>query len=174
SEQSLDTSPAGGRAFYGMLAVLAAFETDVRRECQLEGIAMARRQGVYKGGKQRLDGQRVQELSSQGLSLPPLRASWGWPAAQSTGSSNRRAAGNQGRQVPGSVEQRKWSRFDQNRIRQRSELFAACPGTRYQGLPTSVRQRPQKAIALAAVPRASPLCQATSSGCSMISVAIQL
>ena len=40
-EQSVDISTAAGRAFYG-----AAFETDVRRECQLEGIAMAKRQGA--------------------------------------------------------------------------------------------------------------------------------
>ena len=66
-EQSVDTSNAAGRAFYGMLAVFAAFETDVRRERQLEGIASAKRQGVYKGGKPRLDRQRIQELSSQGL-----------------------------------------------------------------------------------------------------------
>jgi DNA invertase Pin-like site-specific DNA recombinase len=66
-EQSVDTSTAAGRAFYGMLAVFAAFETDVRRERQLEGIAMAKRQGVYRGGKARLDRQRVTELSSQGL-----------------------------------------------------------------------------------------------------------
>jgi DNA invertase Pin-like site-specific DNA recombinase len=50
-----------------MLAVFAAFEIDVRRERQLEGIAMAKRQGVYKGGKPRLDRLRVMELSSQGL-----------------------------------------------------------------------------------------------------------
>ena len=42
-EQSVDTSSAAGRAFYGMLSVFAAFETDVRRERQLEGIAMAKR-----------------------------------------------------------------------------------------------------------------------------------
>lgn len=48
-EQSVDTSSAAGRAFFGMLAVFAAFETDVRRERQLEGIAMAKRQGVYTG-----------------------------------------------------------------------------------------------------------------------------
>jgi hypothetical protein len=66
-EQSVDTSSAAGRTFYGMLAVFAAFETDVRRERQLEGIAKAKRQGVYKGGKARLDRQRVQELSSRGL-----------------------------------------------------------------------------------------------------------
>jgi DNA invertase Pin-like site-specific DNA recombinase len=50
-----------------MLAVCAAFETDVRRERQLEGIAMAKREGVYKGGKPRLDRMRVKELSSGGL-----------------------------------------------------------------------------------------------------------
>lgn len=66
-EQSVDTSTAAGRAFYGMLAVFAAFETDVRRERQLEGIAMAKRQGVYKGGQPRLDRPRVMELSGQGL-----------------------------------------------------------------------------------------------------------
>jgi DNA invertase Pin-like site-specific DNA recombinase len=66
-EQSVDTSTAAGRAFYGMLAVFAAFETDVRRERQLEGIAMAKCQGVYRGGKPRLDRQRIQELSRQGL-----------------------------------------------------------------------------------------------------------
>jgi DNA invertase Pin-like site-specific DNA recombinase len=40
-EQSVDTSTAAGRAFFGMLAVFAAFETDVRRERQLEGIGKA-------------------------------------------------------------------------------------------------------------------------------------
>jgi DNA invertase Pin-like site-specific DNA recombinase len=66
-EQSVDTSSAAGRAFYGMLAVFAAFETDVRRERQLEGIALAKRQGVYKGGKPRLDRERVKDLSDNGL-----------------------------------------------------------------------------------------------------------
>jgi hypothetical protein len=54
-EQGVDTSTATGRAFFGMLAVFAAYETDVRRERQLEGIAMAKRRGVYTGRKQTLD-----------------------------------------------------------------------------------------------------------------------
>ena len=66
-EQSVDTSSAAGRAFYGMLSVFAAFETDVRRERQLEGIGIAKRQGVYKGGKPRLDRERVKALSDTGL-----------------------------------------------------------------------------------------------------------
>jgi DNA invertase Pin-like site-specific DNA recombinase len=66
-EQSVDTSSAAGRAFFGMLATFAAFETDVRRERQLEGIALAKGQGAYKGGKPRLDRVRVKELSNNGL-----------------------------------------------------------------------------------------------------------
>jgi DNA invertase Pin-like site-specific DNA recombinase len=50
-----------------MLAVFAAFETDVRRERQLEGIAMAKHQGAYKGGKARLDRERVKKLTTDGL-----------------------------------------------------------------------------------------------------------
>src|SRR5215468_9551516 len=63
-EQSVDTSTAAGRAFFGMLAVFAAFETDVRRERQMEGIALAKRQGVYTGGKARLDRARVKQLAN--------------------------------------------------------------------------------------------------------------
>ena len=66
-EQGVDTSSAAGRAFYGMSATFAAFETDIRRERQLEGIALAKRKGVYKGGKPRLDRVRVKELADNGL-----------------------------------------------------------------------------------------------------------
>jgi DNA invertase Pin-like site-specific DNA recombinase len=45
-----------------MLAVFAAFETDVRREWQMEDIALAKRQGIYTGGRARLDRARVKQL----------------------------------------------------------------------------------------------------------------
>jgi DNA invertase Pin-like site-specific DNA recombinase len=91
-EQGVDTSSAAGRAFYGMLAVFAAFETDVRRERQLEGIAMARRQGAYKGGKPRLDRLRVEELSSRGLGPAAIARELGMArGVQSTGCSERQA-----------------------------------------------------------------------------------
>lgn len=48
-EQSVDTSTSAGKAFFGMLAVFAQFETDVRAERQREGIEKARRHGKYKG-----------------------------------------------------------------------------------------------------------------------------
>jgi DNA invertase Pin-like site-specific DNA recombinase len=66
-EQAVDTSTAAGRAFFGMLAVFAAFETDVRRERQLEGIAPAKRRGVYEGRKPTLNRARVKELAKDGM-----------------------------------------------------------------------------------------------------------
>ena len=50
-----------------MLAVFAAFETDVRRERQLEGIAIAKREGMYRGGKGRLDRECVRKLANAGV-----------------------------------------------------------------------------------------------------------
>jgi len=65
-EQHVDTSTSAGRAFFGMFAVFAAFETDVRRERQAEGIAKAERAGRYQGGVKRIDRARVQALKSNG------------------------------------------------------------------------------------------------------------
>jgi DNA invertase Pin-like site-specific DNA recombinase len=66
-EQAVDTSTAAGRAFFGMLAVFAAFETDVRRERQMEGIALAKRRGVYEGRKPTLDRARVRQMAKEGI-----------------------------------------------------------------------------------------------------------
>ncbi len=65
-EQSVDTATSAGRAFFGMLAVFAQFETDVRRERQTEGIAKAKAKGVYTGAKPRIDRQKVQDLLAAG------------------------------------------------------------------------------------------------------------
>jgi DNA invertase Pin-like site-specific DNA recombinase len=51
-EQNVDTGTSSGKAFFGMLAVFAQFETDVRRDRQMEGIAR-----VKKNGERRTDGQ---------------------------------------------------------------------------------------------------------------------
>ena len=50
TEQPIDTSTAAGKAFLDMLGVFAEFETNLRKERQLEGIAKAKIKGVYKGG----------------------------------------------------------------------------------------------------------------------------
>jgi Resolvase, N terminal domain len=47
-QQPIDTSTSAGRAFVQMLGVFAEFETAIRKERQLEGIAAAKARGVYK------------------------------------------------------------------------------------------------------------------------------
>jgi DNA invertase Pin-like site-specific DNA recombinase len=49
AEQPIDTSTAAGKCFLDMLGVFAEFETNLRRERQLEGIAKAKAAEVYKG-----------------------------------------------------------------------------------------------------------------------------
>ncbi len=71
-EQAVDTATSAGKAFFGMLAVFAQFETDVRRERQAEGIARVMaspelRQKKYQGGKPRIDYVRVRKLEREGL-----------------------------------------------------------------------------------------------------------
>lgn len=65
-EQSVDTATSAGRAFFGMLAVFAQFETDVRRERQAEGIMKAKKAGVYTGGKPRINRAKVADLLLSG------------------------------------------------------------------------------------------------------------
>ena len=65
-EQAVDTSTPAGRAFFGMLATFAAFETDVRRERQAEGLAKAKADGIYKGRQPTIDADRVHALKAAG------------------------------------------------------------------------------------------------------------
>src|SRR6266498_5351750 len=46
--EPIDTSTAAGKCFLGMPGVFAEFETTLRRERQLEGIAKAKAAGIYK------------------------------------------------------------------------------------------------------------------------------
>ena len=62
TEQPIDTSTAAGKAFLEMLGVFAEFETNLRRERQLEGIAAAKARGVYTGRKPQIDPVTVQLL----------------------------------------------------------------------------------------------------------------
>ena len=66
-EQPIDTSSAAGRAFLQMLGVFAEFETAIRKERQLEGIAAAKVAGVYKGRKPSIDAEKVAALKAEGL-----------------------------------------------------------------------------------------------------------
>lgn len=65
-DQAVDTSTSAGRAFFGMLAVFAAFETDIRRERQMEGIQKAKAAGRYRGRKRQIDADKVRQLREAG------------------------------------------------------------------------------------------------------------
>ena len=65
TEQPVDTGTAAGKAFLDMLGVFAEFETNLRRERQLEGIALAKTRGVYRGRKPSIDGAEIRRLREQ-------------------------------------------------------------------------------------------------------------
>ncbi len=67
TEQPIDTSTAAGKCFLDMLGVFAEFETNLRRERQLEGIAKAKAAGVYRGRKPSIDQAQVEKLKADGL-----------------------------------------------------------------------------------------------------------
>jgi Resolvase, N terminal domain/Helix-turn-helix domain of resolvase len=58
--RSGDTSTAAGKCFLDMLGVFAEFETNLRRERQLEGIAKAK-------GPVLIDTTKVREMKAQGM-----------------------------------------------------------------------------------------------------------
>lgn len=66
TEQPVDTSTAAGKAFFDMLGVFAEFETNLRRERQAEGIAAAKRRGVYKGRPPRIDMDAIKARLAEG------------------------------------------------------------------------------------------------------------
>lgn len=70
TEQPIDTASAAGKAFLDMLGVFAEFETNLRKERQLEGIQKAKAAGVYaknKGRQPTLDAEKVLALRAQGV-----------------------------------------------------------------------------------------------------------
>jgi DNA invertase Pin-like site-specific DNA recombinase len=66
TEQPIDKSTAAGRAFLQMLGVFSEFETAIRKERQLEGIAKAKAAGVYQGRKATIDADAVRKLRAEG------------------------------------------------------------------------------------------------------------
>lgn len=61
-DQNIDTSTPTGRLTLNVLAVIAQFETEIRKERQMEGIERAKARGVHIGGKRQLGEEQAQEL----------------------------------------------------------------------------------------------------------------
>ncbi|WP_267382314.1 MULTISPECIES: recombinase family protein [unclassified Sphingomonas] len=68
TEQPIDTSTPAGVAFLQMLGVFAEFETALRKERQMEGIAKAKSEGKYLGRKRSVDTVAVNAMKAEGVS----------------------------------------------------------------------------------------------------------
>nr|WP_166180072.1 recombinase family protein [Altererythrobacter segetis] len=66
-QSSIDTTTSTAKLLLGVLASIAEFEADIRRERQREGIERAKAAGVYKGRKPTVDAAQVRALRNQGL-----------------------------------------------------------------------------------------------------------
>ncbi|MDH0872069.1 recombinase family protein [Agrobacterium pusense] len=66
TEQAIDTTTPTGRLMFNMLGAIAEFETDLRKERQLEGIAKAKEEGRYKGRPKTVDVKAVEAAASAG------------------------------------------------------------------------------------------------------------
>ena len=64
---AIDTTTSDGKLLLNILGSFAEFETDIRRERQMEGIAKAKAAGVYKGRKPSVDTDKVLALRAQGM-----------------------------------------------------------------------------------------------------------
>ena len=66
-QSGVDTDGSMGKLVLAILGAVAAFETDIRKERQLEGIERAKANGVYKGRKPSVDTVAVKSLREQGV-----------------------------------------------------------------------------------------------------------
>ena len=69
TEQPINTNTSAGKCFLDMLGVFGEFETNLRKERQMEGIAKAKENGVYKGRKPSVNIDKVKELKENGLDI---------------------------------------------------------------------------------------------------------
>ena len=78
TEQSgVDTTTSSGKLMLGMLGAVAEFETEIRRERQVEGIARAKSAGVYTGRKASIDHREVLQLSRLGMGATAIATQLG-------------------------------------------------------------------------------------------------
>jgi DNA invertase Pin-like site-specific DNA recombinase len=72
---SIDTTSRTGKLVMGILALIAEFENDIRRERQMDGIAKAKERGVHFGRKPELTAEKVAKiraLRKKGTTVPDI------------------------------------------------------------------------------------------------------
>jgi len=74
-DQQIDTSTASGKLLLNMLAVIAEFENDLRKDRQMQGINLAKSKGIKFGRKKALNTEEIQSLRAsriKGLTINEL------------------------------------------------------------------------------------------------------
>ena len=74
-DPSIDTTSRTGKLVMGILALIAEFENDIRRERQMDGIAKAKERGVHFGRRLELTAEKVAEIKSllqSGIPVPEI------------------------------------------------------------------------------------------------------
>ena len=74
-DPSIDTTSRTGKLVMGILALIAEFENDIRRERQMDGIAKAKDRGVKFGRKPELTPERItqiRKLRKVGTTVPDI------------------------------------------------------------------------------------------------------
>jgi DNA invertase Pin-like site-specific DNA recombinase len=74
-DTTIDTTSRTGKLVMGILALIAEFENDIRRERQMDGIEKARERGVKFGRKLQLVPERVKQirkLRAAGSTVPDI------------------------------------------------------------------------------------------------------
>jgi DNA invertase Pin-like site-specific DNA recombinase len=74
-DPSIDTTTRTGKLIMGILALIAEFENDIRRERQQDGINKAKANGVRFGPKPLLTAEvvkKIKELRKDGLTVPEI------------------------------------------------------------------------------------------------------
>ncbi len=76
TQQSIETKTPAGRLFFAILGAIAAFETELRKERQAEGIAAAKAKGAYKGSNPtrtpKFDRKRIAEMRAGGMKVAEI------------------------------------------------------------------------------------------------------
>ena len=75
TEQSINTKSPEGRCFMNMLSVFSEFETNLRRERQLDGIKANRHK--FKGKQTTIDVKRIKALKEEGLGATAIAKTMG-------------------------------------------------------------------------------------------------
>ena len=79
-DQDVDTTTKNGKLLFGMLALMAEFEQDLRKERQADGIAAAKARGVQLGRPASMTSSNIEDLRAkraQGALIRDLMVEYG-------------------------------------------------------------------------------------------------